>query len=182
MSETRHKLEEAEYFLDQTRANVEDPKPFVFNLSAFLSASRSVTFIMQKEFKKCSGFDDWYANKQIKMEQCEDLTFFNKLRVATIHKAAVRPSRKAEAGISDTMNISDSIAVRLIDKDGNVVSEYKSEPTQSDRPRHTEVDIRYSWYFEERPGDEGVELCMSYVEYLRNLVEECEGKFTGVDT
>jgi predicted DNA binding CopG/RHH family protein len=51
ISETSRKLEEAQYFLNQMIANLANPKDFKNNLSAFASASRSVTFVMQSEYK-----------------------------------------------------------------------------------------------------------------------------------
>jgi uncharacterized membrane protein len=51
ISVTRMKLEEAQYFFDQMIANLANPKYFKFNLSAFASASRSVTFVMLSDYK-----------------------------------------------------------------------------------------------------------------------------------
>jgi len=68
MSDTRQKLEEAKYF-------------FKYNLSAFLSAARSVTLIMQKEFGKVSDFKDWYTEKQSMMRSDETMRLLNNKRV-----------------------------------------------------------------------------------------------------
>jgi hypothetical protein len=59
MSETQDKLEESKYFLARARENVYDPTQFRFNLSALLSAGRSVTWVMMKEFSGHEGFGNW---------------------------------------------------------------------------------------------------------------------------
>lgn len=64
MTDTRRKLEEAVYFFEELKRNIEDDRIFSFNLSAFVAAARSVTLLMQKEFKHTPKFEDWYTNKQ----------------------------------------------------------------------------------------------------------------------
>ncbi len=97
MSNTRQKLKETKYFLEQMRNYVEDPEKFAFNLSAFLSAARSVTFIMQSEFKSSPEFSGWYKEKQKEMNSDENFKFFNNLRVATIHQKPVVPHKKLKS-------------------------------------------------------------------------------------
>ncbi len=63
-SNTRPKLAEAKYFLAQMSKNQANGPVFRYNLSAFLAAARSVTMVMQKEFKETRGFTEWYAHKQ----------------------------------------------------------------------------------------------------------------------
>ncbi|MBC7108976.1 MAG: hypothetical protein H5T41_09395 [Methanomassiliicoccales archaeon] len=64
MSNTRFKLNEAKYFLEQMKEHADSTEEFAYNLSAFLSAARSVTWIMQNEFKNVPGFEEWYSEKQ----------------------------------------------------------------------------------------------------------------------
>ena len=177
MSNTRQKLEEARYFLEQMQVCVEDRKKFAFNLSAFLSAARSVTFIMQSESKSSPEFSDWYKDKQKEMNNDGDFRFFNDLRVATIHKKPVVPHKKTEIGISETIAISESITIRVIDKEGNVISEQTSEPKETKPPQEKEVTVKHSWYFEERPNDDLLGLCNKYIQNIEKLVEECEKQF-----
>jgi hypothetical protein len=69
MSATRGKLQEAKYFLQRMEEVQADRAAFKYNLSAFLSAGRSVSFYMQKEFKRTPGFEEWYAAEQGKMRR-----------------------------------------------------------------------------------------------------------------
>jgi hypothetical protein len=58
---------------------------FKFHLSAFLSAARSITLVMQKEYAHEAGFESWYGRQQEEMRKDGLLTFFNNLRVTSIH-------------------------------------------------------------------------------------------------
>lgn len=53
---------------------------FQFELNAFLSASRSVTFVLQKAFSNVPGFDVWYEKQQARMKADAAMRFFLELR------------------------------------------------------------------------------------------------------
>jgi hypothetical protein len=72
------KLLEAEYFLG--RMTHRTGLKFQFELNAFLSASRSVTFVMQKAMSDVPGFDRWYLQRQAEMKSDEAMRFFIELR------------------------------------------------------------------------------------------------------
>jgi hypothetical protein len=181
MSHIRFKLESAKYFLEQMIANIEIPKIFAFNLSAFLSEARSVTLVMQSEFRSYSGFAKWYKTKQEEMRKDDVLKIFNDLRVTTVHRRPVLPPWKLRFGIIEPIEVSDSpVEVHFTIKEGkngklsveNVFKKEKDKP-----PSETEVTLRHSWYFEERPNDDPLQLCVGYLTKLENLVEECERLF-----
>jgi hypothetical protein len=72
------KLLEAEHFL--VRLNRVCGLEFQFELNAFLSSSRSVTFLLRKVMAGVSGFGDWYAKEQEKMKKDAAMRFFLELR------------------------------------------------------------------------------------------------------
>lgn len=74
----QEKLAEAEYFLGRlTQAyGIE----FQFELNAFLSASRNVTFVIQKAMDKVPEFSKWYAEQQDKMRADPEMVYFRELR------------------------------------------------------------------------------------------------------
>jgi hypothetical protein len=83
VSNTRFKLQEAEYFLKQMKDNADDKTHFIFNLIAFVVAGRSVTFVMQKQYK--NGEDEpfwrWYVpNVWNALKREEVPNFFHDLR------------------------------------------------------------------------------------------------------
>lgn len=72
------KLQEAEYFLArQTQTNGIE---FQFELNAFLSASRGVTFFLQKAMAHVEGFEEWYRQQQVAMKADAAMRFFLALR------------------------------------------------------------------------------------------------------
>lgn len=72
------KLLEAEYFLNRLHflAFVE----FTYELNAFLSASRSVTFLLQKEMRHVPGFDEWWSDRVTEMRNDPVMEFFKESR------------------------------------------------------------------------------------------------------
>lgn len=60
------KLQEARFFLGELRKRPNNRPEFRFYMSAFLSAARSVTFALQKDYRSRCGdlFDRWYTEKK----------------------------------------------------------------------------------------------------------------------
>jgi hypothetical protein len=53
LQDTKHKLNEASFILDKVKSSIaEKPDVLSYYLSAFVSAGRSVTLVMQKTFVK----------------------------------------------------------------------------------------------------------------------------------
>jgi hypothetical protein len=60
---TEHKLREALFFLSQLKKAHPFYQNFNFYLSAFISAARSVTWIMRSECGHIPGWEAWYNSK-----------------------------------------------------------------------------------------------------------------------
>lgn len=73
------RLLEGEYFVRQL-ARRRDSTSFGYELNAFLSAARSVTFLLQKELSKVDGFPDWWKTEQTALGSDEAARFFLELR------------------------------------------------------------------------------------------------------
>jgi len=100
--DTQQKYNEAEYFLGMMKENIEDRQKFKYDLSAFVSAARSVTLVLQTEVKsKNRDFDEWYSKKQMLMGKDELLKFFNEQRIIVIH---TRGSIDPRAEISENID------------------------------------------------------------------------------
>lgn len=72
------RLLEAEYFLKRMAG--ERGEAFGYNLNAFLSAARSVTFLLQKEYSKVDCFAEWWALEQATLADDPAARFFLELR------------------------------------------------------------------------------------------------------
>lgn len=150
ISHTRQKLAEAKYFLDQMDKNQANGPIFRYNLSACLAAARSVTMVMQKEFKKVPGFAKWYEDKQREMKADETMRYLNKRREVTIHQQPL-PFRNV---------------VRL---------DVCLAPIGSNKHSYG----TYKWYFNDLPEPEKdiYGMCKEYIEKLEQLVEGWQGHF-----
>jgi hypothetical protein len=73
------RLLEADYFIQLMRRQTDGEK-FGYCLNAFLSAARSVTFLLQKEMSRVPGFDTWWVEQQELLGQDRAARFFLKLR------------------------------------------------------------------------------------------------------
>ncbi len=78
MSKSKLKYNEAKYFYEQMKSKFKEGKTeeFKYCINAFLSSARSVFFVMQKEFRKYKGFDEWYELQKEKKFNDEKLIKF----------------------------------------------------------------------------------------------------------
>lgn len=88
---TEHKLAEAEFFLRQLEASHKAHSAFDFYLSAFISAARSVTWIMRAECSKKPGWKEWFKAQEPDREGNKLLKAFTKIRNES-QKQRPRPS------------------------------------------------------------------------------------------
>jgi hypothetical protein len=194
LTDTRHKLDEASYFLEKLKGSIEDDRIFSFNLSAFVTASRSVTLIMQKDFQHDPTFCDWHAGKLRSIESDNDFKFFNQLRVATVHTHTLRPNKKVGVSIVEpAVPVSDSVSVRVIQGGKEVeerTAQHEERNTQSvsssgakayepfrllgKRISKNKGSKSVSRFFQDRPGEDLVGLCEEHLGKLNKLVDECE--------
>jgi len=177
ISNTRDKLNEAKYFLEHMKENLSDRDAFKYNLSAYLSSARSVTFIMQSEFDKVSGYKEWYSEEQSRMKEDDNMVFFNDKRAMTIHKQPVRPSAHINVGITEQVSIGENFSYVITHDDGTV-ERGGSESVTPPPPAKTEITSEWLWYFDEFPKKDIVTLCEEHIVKLETLVAECEYRFT----
>jgi len=82
----RQKFNEAAYFYNAMLPLRTNVVRFPYYLSAFLSALRSVTWYLQKQYSNDQRFADWYPQKQAGMEADPVLKMLNQRRVAVVHR------------------------------------------------------------------------------------------------
>jgi hypothetical protein len=180
MTDTREKLYEAKYFLKCMKDKQSDRDAFKYNLSAFLSAARSVTLIMQKEFDKVVGFKDWYVDKQHHMESDNTMKLLNNKRIMTIHQQPIQPRAHVDVALHGVSNFSGSLSMVIIRADGTI-ERRESEPTPppaSTAQIRTDTTVEWRWYFYELPDEDVVTVCDEHIAKLESLVVECESLFT----
>lgn len=186
-TDTREKLNETLYFLKQMEAKQPERDNFKFNLSAFLSAARSITLIMQKEFSKVPDFNNWYEG--IAIGKDEEMKFFNRKRILTIHQKPVKPRARVDVNICvPTANITiNAYSPTVITTKADEIIGQRVEPEQISSKATSTSDKSISmgesvttwrWYFEEFPDMDVLTLCKEHSKKLEALVSECESLFT----
>lgn len=88
--DTEGKINEARFFLKKMKEKYNNRAEFKFYLSAFLSAGRSIIWIMNAEFNKVPFFKEWYDNRKLDDEQARVFKLINTLRVETNKVKPVR--------------------------------------------------------------------------------------------
>jgi hypothetical protein len=86
------KANEAHYFLHEMMDHYHKCDRFRYSLSAFVQASRNITFLLQSDLKSRSGFDAWYQPWQAKMKDNPDLQLLNSERVRVVHQESLVPA------------------------------------------------------------------------------------------
>src|SRR5438477_12783348 len=92
------KLREGAYFLLQMRSFLQDPEVFRYNLSAFLSAARSVVQYALKEARTKPGGQRWYDGF---VEHDKLIRFFASRRDANIHDELVQIGGHVDVYVKD---------------------------------------------------------------------------------
>ena len=87
MTNTERKYQEAKYFFE--RLDI-DETYFDFNLSAFLNAARSITWVMRYEFNKVEGWEKWFQEYYLSEKGEKLLKEINNLRVEATKKTGIK--------------------------------------------------------------------------------------------
>lgn len=186
MTNTRDKLLEARYFLERMKELQSERVSFRYNLSAFLSAARSVTFVMQKEFKKVPKFDEWYKNKEEEMKRDKTMKFLLEQRNIAVKEKLANPRRHTKISIICGITVTPSVSTVTKHSDGTVEIEESTTSINCPKyPSESMEEIKDLWFFRDIPGDKHVTpdddvitVCEEHIFKLEKLVDECEFLYT----
>ncbi|CAN5815792.1 hypothetical protein BH11GEM1_BH11GEM1_29590 [soil metagenome] len=185
MRATQAKYREAEFFLgkldgayyeDVRRMFKRSKKPPVsqYYLSAFLSAARSVTWIMRSEYGKLAGWDEWYRGQKAD-ENAHLLALFNQLRIQSEKIEPVVPSRAVRIeGDGGPPVVRDPRMPRF-----NMTMTW-ADPDSDGVPIMSGEVIEWKWTIDELDGDDLVATCRRYLGLLSVLVADCKASFPPV--
>jgi hypothetical protein len=176
MNETLKRLEEAIELIKRLKKSSHDRTAFRTNLNSFITSARSITFVMQKEFKHVSGFDKWYDQKvrNTKDEICE---FFVKQRNIIQKEGSVRLIVSASTSV--VSELAGKMIIPMIrNKKGKFVVDKKAQVTTDGIPHQIKPKILVKSSFKERPNEDAVDLCEKYLLKLKGLVLDCQSKFS----
>ena len=142
------KLAEAEFFLDHMKTVGTNIFALRCYFSAFVSATRSVSFVLQSVMKHVPGFDEWYSYKQSELKDNYLARFFLQRRNETLK-------------IGDT-RINAGMGYK--DEDGRVIVRYhflKVGPTDPFEPIENDV----------------LTASQEYLRVIKEIVEDCTKEF-----
>lgn len=180
MSETYKRIQEAEILLKQALDSLNSPVVFRANLNAFIGSARNITWIMKKEFNSKSGFNEWYEKKVEQMnrdgifklfatlcnESVKERSLGNKVKFTTDLDLTLGPNQEA---IIPALKVSENNDIIIQDKVPIMIN---GKPTPD-----IEHNTHYSYFFDQRPNDDAIELSIIYLDRLRHIVAECYSIF-----
>lgn len=163
------KIEEAEHFLAQMGAAQQDrdARKFKHNLSAFLTASRSVLQYALGKAKKGSRRWKWYDNW---MKKSTMFTFFKGKRNDNIHEQPVTPKRNIRVTID--LPVQTSVHIAKLDKHFKLI-EQRDLSEKGSVARTSEISVTTRYFFDDWTGsDDVLTLCQKYVNDLKLFVQD----------
>jgi hypothetical protein len=172
----------ASKMLEQAIQNSDDYYVFLANLDAFVLEARSVTLVVEAEYKSVIGFEEWYRTKQQGMNEGPDFGFFNNLRVNTAHVRPFNASSKYTTSFPGGLTISGGKKVNIplgrMDDRGIMVIDNKTHVTIDGEPaENIKRTTTRNYFFTDRPEEDAVNLCRTHLGKLQELVTECDSKF-----
>ena len=167
----RKKFREAEYCYSKMIEGQGHRENFTYNLSAFLSSARSVLQYALKEAVTKAGGKQWYDNR---ISASAVLKFFKDKRDINIHTELIQPQEHYKLKSKDTIHLSDSVLINVMDKDRNIKQQYSSgapEPMPKESETPAVMEIKYK--FDDWVGSEDIlTLCQMYVQELENAIKD----------
>ena len=177
MIDARDKLMEAKYFLNLMIESQNDRNAFRYSLSAFLSAFKSVDYLMENEFKGNADFHRWHRSKESAVKGNKKMETLLKKRIMTVHLFPVQPKAQVKATFTSQIRISSS-ALAVVKSDDGASQRIESSGQKSSQPAVKNEDkVTFKWYFEEIPDVDVITACTQCLVELETIVSECEKKF-----
>jgi len=197
------KAREAEFYLGKMRksyTNVEEE--FVYYLSAFLAASRSIPDHLLEEYNVKYGLNlplteklyaDRFESRAKEIHHSDALRFIRfwkermnalqrdpiggliiSMRNLNVHRVVVKPDL-VKVEITDTFVFTDSVRVEKFDKEGKLVEVCESPREHPMKPE--EVPARVDWYFKEYEKEPIIAVCERFLAIIKDFVDETRRSF-----
>jgi hypothetical protein len=181
MHETK-KLKEAKHFYSRMVEEQKDRDHFMYELSAFLSAGRTVLQYARDEAKTKADGQKWYDSL---VSHSPVLKFFKEKRDVNIHIEPVNTQAEHRLAMGGSIFPSGLLSMVAFDKDGNVIDQRRSEEPEKSHQEEvkdspTVYELKYR--FDDWTGNEDVlTLCQTYIQELEILIKDgvSKGFITG---
>lgn len=184
---TRRKLEEAEFFLGQLRPNYNKERKFDFYLSAFISAARSVTWVMKAEYAKVPGWKEWRETHKSDSDEARLFKGTTAVRNRTQKTGALKTLSKVKVGGLSLPNGDEALAKEILGraaregipaKIGGSPGKFTLEYVIEGQPVVLLAEnLLFKRHLEEFPDENIVDVCERYYKAISALVADCEARF-----
>ena len=145
----------------------DEPQSFAYELSAFLSAARSVDYYLAEECKKDEAARKWYADvrDRVKDGEFRQVRYFIDKRDVNVHASMIEPRGLTNLAISESSTATDGVSVTLWDDQGNFLEQRKQDtaPTAPIERESTVVTRVDTYRFEDRQGVDLFQMCQEYL-------------------
>ena len=181
MSAVTKAVEEAEYFIKKLEEAESKPSVYTYNLNAFLSRGRSITWIIKKQYSKCPNFSKWYYQKEKEMKADELMSFFVQARNISVKEHSINPHFNLAVGdIKITREEGEGDKCLSIPMEGTPYWVKKNEEGEEINVPTHEFDSKvHRQYFFNEPKPpftfrslQAINLCRMYLDNLKELAEE----------
>lgn len=166
----KDKINEAEYFYSRMKQEQTDRDAFRYNLSAFLSAARSVLQYALKEAEIKAGGKQWYDSQ---VSNYPVVKFFKDKRDINIHANPVQFRQNVNVHITETVRGIASVSFIVRDKNGNIKSQGSdASPPQPIKAPETSSIVTYQFFFDDWLGGEDIiTISKTYLDNVKRIVE-----------
>lgn len=168
------KLNEAAYFYSRMLSETDNRENLLFDLSAFLSAARSVLQYSLKEATTKPGGQRWYDGQ---ITASRVLSFFKDKRDVNVHVQPIQVNQHTSIELTDVIRVSETVHIQKFDETGKLIGESFSEPPEQLPPREIPPKVSHQFTFPDWHGNEDVlQLCDSYLKELHRVVTDGQNK------
>lgn len=166
----QEEIKEAEYFLSRMRHEKDRPEYFCYNLSAFLTAARSVLQYAQDEIKGKIGGQYWY-DSQVSARPV--MGFFKDKRDLNVHVEPVNLRRDVTINVFDAVHLTVAPSVEIGNQERSMVTPTESEQTSPQEIGTEPPTLGCKYFFQDWRGSEDViELCRQYLDKIKEFAKD----------
>ena len=180
MKKTTQKLSESKFFLDKMKESYMKHDEFDYYFSAFISACRSVLWVLKAECKKNEEWLAWYEAKEPTKEEALFLKQSNEMRVRSEKHTPLKPDLMSTM-VLDPTNLSPEVMELIrngeIDK-LDIQFHTSEEDVPEDRVYVPIVASEEYKQVNEFEGEDVLSVCEKYYQLVHGVVSESSANFT----
>jgi len=183
ITNSRAKLNEAKFFLQEMEDNHTKQPDFTYYFSAFISSARSVLWIMQNEYREIPEWRAWYKSQTVSSNDEAFLKAINRIRVRSEKQIPLQTTTSILLGINN--ELLDGELKPFLDKCNKVRIVVSTVPkgtnveTIIDSTRlEFEAKIgEIKAVVEDFPDEDALLICKRYCQWLDSVVSQCDEFF-----